>query len=79
MPIYEYVCSGCGCKFEQMRPFSQANEKSSCPTCHSPAPRKMSTFASFTRGASGESKAVAGTGGGCSGCGATSCGTCGAG
>ena len=79
MPIYEYVCSGCGCKFEKMRPFSQANEKSACPTCQHPAERKLSVFASFTTGASGESKAVAWTGGGCSGCGASNCGTCGGG
>ncbi len=77
MPIYEYVCSGCGCKFEHLRPFSQANEMGSCPHCHSPARRKPSTFASFTRNAAGESAPVAGTGRSCAGCGATSCGTCG--
>ncbi len=77
MPIYEYVCSDCGHKFEQLRPCSQANEKGCCPKCKHPAERRLSRFASFTKGFSGESAPIAGAGGGCASCGSSSCGTCG--
>ncbi len=77
MPIYEYICSDCDCKFEQLRPFSQANEKAPCPHCHKSAKRKLSVFASFSKNSSGESAPVAGTGSSCASCGASSCSTCG--
>ena len=77
MPIYEYVCPHCELKFELLRPFSQANEKVSCPRCHNGAERKLSIFASFSKNEAGESVPVAGTGSSCSSCGATSCHTCG--
>ena len=53
MPIYEYLCSECKSKFEQMRPLSQSGKSADCPKCHNPARRKMSTFAAFTTTASG--------------------------
>ena len=53
MPIYEYVCSDCGLKFELLRPLSQANEGASCPHCHNSAKRVFSTFASFAKDESG--------------------------
>ena len=77
MPIYEYACCDCGLKFELLRSFSQADEKTSCPHCHNSAERKLSLFASFSRNDAGESTPVAGTGSSCASCGSTSCGTCG--
>ncbi len=77
MPIYEYVCSTCGLKFELLRSFNQANAGAPCPRCKNSAVRKLSTFASFSRNAAGESAPIAGTGHSCGSCGATSCGTCG--
>ena len=77
MPIYEYVCSDCGLKFELLRPLSQAHQGASCPHCHNGAERKLSTFACFSKNAAGEATPLAGTGSSCAGCGATGCGTCG--
>jgi putative FmdB family regulatory protein len=77
MPIYEYVCPECNAKFEQMRPLSQADKPATCPRCHKPARRKMSTFACFTTSDSGVPQAVAGTGGSaCSSCTSGNCSTC---
>ena len=77
MPIYEYVCCDCSLKFELLRPFSQANDRASCPRCHNTAERKLSTFASFSKNEAGGFTPVAGTGSSCASCGATSCNTCG--
>ena len=77
MPIYEYICSDCGLKFELLRPFSQANEEASCPGCHKSADRKLSTFACFSTSGAGVPSRIAGTGSSCDSCGSGSCGTCG--
>ena len=76
MPIYEYVCSECNSKFEQLRPLSQSNKEVNCPKCHKPARRKMSTFACFTTTAGGVPTRVAGSGGSCSSCNSGNCSTC---
>ena len=77
MPIYEYVCSECNSKFEQMRPLSQSGQDAECPRCHKPSRRKMSIFAAFTTSVSGVPTTVAGTTGkSCSGCSSGSCSTC---
>jgi putative FmdB family regulatory protein len=77
MPIYEYVCSKCNSSFELLRSLSQSDNHVDCPRCHSPARRKMSTFACFSVSGSGAPKRIAGTGGSCSGCSSDSCSTCG--
>ena len=76
MPIYEYVCSECGLKFELLCPLSQANQGASCPRCHNSAKRVFSTFASFSESESGETTPLAGTGSSCASCSATSCDSC---
>ena len=76
MPIYEYICSECDSRFEQLRPLSQSNKEADCPNCHRPARRKMSVFACFSTTAGGVPKTVAGTGGSCSGCSSGNCSTC---
>ncbi|MFC1937574.1 FmdB family zinc ribbon protein [Chloroflexota bacterium] len=48
MPLYEYICSNCGYEFELLRPLSKAGEEATCPKCHNPSERKLSTFAHFT-------------------------------
>ena len=75
MPIYEYVCSDCGLKFELLRPLSQAKEGASCPHCHNSAERIFSPFASFSTDESGLSSPVGGSS--CTTCGTNSCNTCG--
>ena len=75
MPIYEYVCSGCDFKFEQLRPLSQATEVASCPGCNESSERVLSTFACFSTDESGLTSSVGGNP--CAGCGTASCDTCG--
>ncbi len=77
MPIYEYVCSDCGLKFELLRPLSQANEAASCSRCHNSAERIFSPFASFSKDEGGLTTPIAGSGGSCATCGASGCNTCG--
>ena len=76
MPIYEYVCPDCELKFERLRPLARAGEGAECPRCHKPAERVLSTFASFTRDASGLTTSLGG-GSSCDSCGASSCDSCG--
>ncbi|MFC1846803.1 FmdB family zinc ribbon protein [Chloroflexota bacterium] len=75
MPIYEYVCSKCGSKFELLRSMSQMSEKASCPGCDSPAEKVFSKFACFSEDASGLSSSVGGSS--CSSCSSSSCNSCG--
>ncbi|MCK4273551.1 MAG: zinc ribbon domain-containing protein [Dehalococcoidales bacterium] len=77
MPIYEYICSECDTRFEQLRPLSQSDQPADCPKCHKPARRKMSTFACFSATAGGVPKTIPGTGGSsCSSCSSGDCSTC---
>ncbi len=76
MPIYEYTCPGCKHKFELMRRVSQCSEPVTCPKCHKPAERKLSTFACYSTGAAGLTQPVGGASS-CSGCSSSSCSTCG--
>jgi len=77
MPIYEYVCSACNTKFEEMRPLSQSGQDAECPKCHKPSHRKMSTFAAFSTSVSGVPQRVPGSGGSsCSSCSSGSCSSC---
>ncbi|MBI2850237.1 MAG: zinc ribbon domain-containing protein [Chloroflexi bacterium] len=41
MPIYEYECPGCSCRFEQKRSFSDTSP-AVCPHCHRHARRVFS-------------------------------------
>jgi len=78
MPIYEYRCPSCGSKFEMLRSISCADQDATCVPCNTRARRVPSTFSAFNKsGESGSNMPIAGTGGGCSGCAATSCSTCG--
>lgn len=76
MPIYEYVCSGCGLKFELLRPISKSDEGAICPNCHESAERILSAFACFSKSNGGVSSPIAGAGSSCSSCAASSCDTC---
>ncbi len=79
MPIYEYVCSDCGLKFELLRRLSQSDDDASCPTCHKHAGRVLSTFACYSASSDGGSSTpIAGTGGcSCGGsCSTHNCSTC---
>ncbi|MBI2849221.1 MAG: zinc ribbon domain-containing protein [Chloroflexi bacterium] len=49
MPIYEYVCSQCGERFEKIILRPQAEESLRCPRCESPeVQRAVSAFATLS-------------------------------
>ncbi len=74
MPVYEYVCSDCDLRFEQLRPISGMDDPASCPKGHTNGRRVLSTFAALSRDAYGEMSWV-GEGRGCGGC-SGGCTTC---
>ena len=46
MPLYEFVCAGCGQEFELLVGFSKADDPQTCPSCGSKqSNRKVSSFA----------------------------------
>jgi len=65
MPIFEFVCGGCGRQFEEIMTFAQMNAgEASCPDCGGKrVERSMSTFAA----SNGDAAAGPACGGG--GCG----------
>jgi putative FmdB family regulatory protein len=78
MPIYEYYCADCKCKFLKLRPMSSADAPAPCVHCgNNHTSRAISLFAAISKTGNGESHAVSGTGGGCASCGGTHCATCG--
>ncbi|HHX43535.1 MAG TPA: zinc ribbon domain-containing protein [Chloroflexi bacterium] len=75
MPLYEYNCPHCDVTFELLRPFSRADDAAPCPECQGiDTRRKVSTFASFSKGSDGTTTRVGG--GGCAGCASGGCATC---
>jgi putative FmdB family regulatory protein len=73
MPLYEYACPVCSNRFERLRPMSQMNDATHCPDCGSDSKRQLSVFASFSVGANGQTRAIAGGGGCCGGSGGGAC------
>ena len=77
MPLYEYVCNACGCEFELLRRFSQADAPAECPQCQrKDARRLMSRFSAISQGSDGSTTRVSG-GSSCASCGSGSCAGCG--
>ena len=73
MPIYEFACSQCDYKFEDLVSANFDLHEIHCPKCGANSPRKlMSAF-----GFSSDGKTVSSSGNSdCTGCTATSCKTC---
>lgn len=62
MPVYEYLCSSCGKRFEKMVRFSEMNQQPECPICHSLETRKqISMVASQFGGSYSASSSSCGT------------------
>ena len=82
MPMYEYHCRNCGTTFEMLRSTRDSDADVACPQCGKQAAEKL---LSWCRGKVEMSMsdlqsiadATAGSGGGCAGCTAASCSTCG--
>jgi len=72
MPIYEYICSDCGLKFEIVRQIKDADTPIPCKQCKSDhTARTISVFFAQSSG-----KVVAGSSSGCAGCAGGSCASC---
>lgn len=53
MPLYEFKCEACGCRFEALLPYSRKSE-ARCPDCGSDAVKELlSGFASPNSGGDG--------------------------
>ncbi len=73
MPIYEYLCSDCGVKFDAFRSMKDADAPISCKNCLSKnTKRTLSVFF-----ASSEGHSIASGSPGCSSCSGGNCSTCG--
>ena len=74
MPIYEYSCLSCECRFEALVSLSSETVDTFCPKCGSETKREVSLFALISRGLdmATESRSLSGTG--CGGCGPGGCG-----
>ena len=72
MPVYEYICRGCGRAFE--RYVQRWSESVSCPSCAgAEVEKQLSTFSMASAGGGASGGAMAGgSGGGC--CGGGGCG-----
>ncbi|HEM61288.1 MAG TPA: zinc ribbon domain-containing protein [Chloroflexi bacterium] len=77
MPLYEYHCDDCQCRFEVLRSFSQADEPVLCVECNGSRTRRaVSLFSAVSKGGNGGEASRSLTGSSCAGCAATSCATC---
>jgi putative FmdB family regulatory protein len=71
MPLYEYVCQGCGTRFEVLQRVGAGASEAACPKCGGREVAKQhSTFASAIAGAGGSGSLP---------CGASSASSCGSG
>jgi putative FmdB family regulatory protein len=75
MPLFEYYCSTCRTRFEELVRVPTTGEGATCPQCgRENVPRVLSTFATVRSGGDGADLASVASygGGGC--CGAGGCG-----
>jgi len=49
MPLYEYECSACDWRWEELRGAGRADQPTPCPRCASLAERQVSTFIAGVR------------------------------
>ena len=74
MPVYEYYCSACRTRFEELIRVAGRGERATCPSCaRADVPRVLSTFATVRVGSDGAELSAAAAGG-CGGCGPSGCG-----
>jgi len=73
MPIYEFQCTRCENKFDELVRVSVDLHAIVCPKCGTNSPRKLMSAFGFTSGGKTVSSAPSS---GCSGCHSTHCSTC---
>ncbi|MEJ5345790.1 MAG: zinc ribbon domain-containing protein [Chloroflexus sp.] len=75
MPMYEYGCLDCARQFERLLPMNATDQQIVCPFCQSThVRRRLSLFATQSRGDAAVAATTTTTGGGC-GCSGCSCGS----
>ncbi|MFH1202384.1 MAG: zinc ribbon domain-containing protein [Candidatus Omnitrophota bacterium] len=71
MPIYEYICLGCNCKFEYLL---RGSEEIACPKCGKDNLKKLlSAFSFSSKDAKGNATSSLA---GCGSCSAHNCSSC---
>lgn len=58
MPTYEYECTGCHGKFEQILPLAESRSPQNCPTCGQTGERLVSSVGFVLKGDSWPGKAL---------------------
>lgn len=66
MPIYEYTCTECAFRFEELQ-LMHSDTEIVCPSCTHPALRSFSVFASPSQNTSPQNETIPSQGG-CGGC-----------
>ncbi len=59
MPLYEYLCQGCGHTFETLRSFHEKDEDVQCPQCSEKKVEKLMSACCTVKGESSSSNANA--------------------
>lgn len=59
MPVYEYLCEGCGRDFALMRPMAQSGQPQACPGCGGEAHRALLSAPAVAGMAAGQRRAHA--------------------
>jgi len=57
MPLYEYLCQGCGHTFETLRGFHEKDEDVQCPQCSEKKAEKLLSACCMVKGESSRSSA----------------------
>lgn len=74
MPIFDFICNGCGKKFETL---VMGSTKPSCPYCQSDdLTKQVSAFAFRSSGSSSSESGSSSSGSGCKSCAGGTCSTC---
>jgi putative FmdB family regulatory protein len=73
MPIYEFQCTRCENKFDELVSVSVDLKTIVCPQCGTAAPRKLMSAFGFSSGGKSVSSS---SGGGCHSCSSGNCSTC---
>lgn len=73
MPIYEYICTDCGKRFEILRSIKEADAPIPCNCCQGDHTRRA---VSVFNAQSGSRIIAGGSNGGCAGCASGSCSSC---
>ncbi len=73
MPIYEFACSRCDHRFDELVRTDFSIEDIHCPLCGAASPRKLMSAFGFSSGGKTVSSS---SGSACSGCTSTNCKTC---